>query len=551
MLYNNNVDMKKILEYIAKIRFGEKNLSSFLHSEVNREKLPLSSILLMFIFISLISLVLRFFVGSFAPAAKDAIKKLEDSKISQINKYTGVDYEFSYPAKFVIEELKAGIYPAGTVKITDSKMPNEDIKIIINQNIAKNSEFSLIKKVFADELNKTNIVIDIPEQVSPQLFNNITSLNGFRLKITFADGVKSYRFSDNLNLDNKDWIDIAESEIFIPWPYQYENGVYNFNLQTLNSNNLLSEVEKNIFIIDMEPPKVTNMNQLNLLGPTQLMLGLNFEVQDNFFNKENLQYRINDVEDFSNVEWQPFSKNIFLELNNLDTNKIFIQWKDAVENISIIYNYDLQKDLTAPKFYAEVSDYSDDLFRKIDIYGFDDLSDIEKIIISNKQDFSEQTEMLYASTILWNFDENRTAYIKLVDNFGNTTEPRIINAPTLRDFDRQKENKTVDTAKKLEIDQIEELNNQTQNFNDFIDDLTIVDNFQRKYLLNSKIVSYNSNPNAFNVVLRKESQEEIYHLTILKKDDVNLFLMFTEHDSNNTSDLEDFYLNLVDNLEVK
>lgn len=542
--------MKKFLEYILNINIGHKKVRDYLYRSDSSEKIPMLSLFLMFLFISIISIVLRFFVNSFAPAAKEAIKKIEETKISQINKYNGKYFEFDYPAKFSLEELKAGVYPAGTLKITDPSQPNEEIKIIINQNIAKNSDFTLIKKVYAAD-NIVNVEIE-NSNGNESVFNNITNLEGFKLKMQFSDNVKGYRYGSSIDLNSKEWVSIDNVDVSIPWPYEYNNGVYSFNIQANYKDDSVSDVIKTLFIIDREAPKIKKLTQKSLVGPSQLQIELSIEVLDNFFNKENLYYKIATINNFNDLEWIPLTNNINYTLDSIESNKVFLQLRDEVGNVSEVYDVDIEKDLIAPKFYAEVSDYSDDLFRKIDIYGFDDLSNIERIIISNKQDFSEQESLLFASSILWNFDENRTAYIKLIDNFGNVTEPRIINAPTLKDLDQKDETKNIDTAKKLEIDQIIELNNQTQNFNEFIDDLTLVDNFQRKYLLNSRITDYDYlKSGVYEVNLAKDSEKEINRLSVIEKDSYNIFILFTEHDNTKISDLEHLYLKLVEYISTK
>src|SRR5690606_10578827 len=102
---------------------------------------------------------------------------------------------------------------------------------------------------------------------------------------------------------------------------------------------------------------------------------------------------------------------------------IYVQYRDAVGNVSEVFSASYGVDVTSPFVYAEAQPGTDTT-RTIDLTVWDEQSEVGILYLSNDPRFAENVmEYAPASSITWTFDERGVAWVVAMDSVGNKSEP--------------------------------------------------------------------------------------------------------------------------------
>ena len=113
-------------------------------------------------------------------------------------------------------------------------------------------------------------------------------------------------------------------------------------------------------------------------------------------------------------------------LNSIPDAASFIiecQFRDSIGNISQIYETSYVVDSAAPLIYAEAIPTNSPKSR-INLYGYDELSAIKKVYVSNDPLMSQDVKIFEGNPdyIEWAYDDRRVVWIDLEDTVGNRSK---------------------------------------------------------------------------------------------------------------------------------
>ncbi|MCB0147635.1 MAG: hypothetical protein KDE01_08280 [Caldilineaceae bacterium] len=135
--------------------------------------------------------------------------------------------------------------------------------------------------------------------------------------------------------------------------------------------------------------------------------------------------RVSEQADFGDAVWQPYVETLSWTFARTEAGEatIYVQYRDAVGNVSEVFSASYIVDVTAPFVYAEAQPGAD-ATRTIDLAFWDEQSEVGILYLSNDPRLAENVmEYTPASSIAWTFDERGVGWVVAMDSVGNKSEP--------------------------------------------------------------------------------------------------------------------------------
>lgn len=178
------------------------------------------------------------------------------------------------------------------------------------------------------------------------------------------------------------------------------------------------------FILDRGAPGGGIAVSPRIVGPSAVTITI-FLGGEDFLSAVD-QMRVADNANFVGSAWEPFASSKTMPLYAPTNGTFYAQYRDAAGNVSPVYSDTYALDQAPPKVFVEVEPASSStttLTRQLKLYGFDELSDITAMKLTNDPRAEQSVSPIpFASTMAWTFDSRRVVWVQLIDAVGNVSE---------------------------------------------------------------------------------------------------------------------------------
>jgi murein DD-endopeptidase MepM/ murein hydrolase activator NlpD len=247
-------------------------------------------------------------------------------------------------------------------------------------------------------------------------------------------GIAEMQFSDNITFIDTTWEPYAPIKLYAP---PGEDGLKTVYARARDGAGNISSIITGTFFYDTHVPAGDIVFDTFAVQPNAITTTLHTGAWDNSSGVSDMRVSTSPV--FADAAWEPYTHTVVvpLSLTAQSTLTMYAQYRDSSGNLSATYNDTLYTDGEPPVVYVDVSDteLSTDTgsiilpVRTVTIYAYDDHSGIANRYISNDPLMQEGVVTLpYASTITWEFNESRIAWVQAEDSLGNLSAPHPVYA---------------------------------------------------------------------------------------------------------------------------
>jgi hypothetical protein len=233
-----------------------------------------------------------------------------------------------------------------------------------------------------------------------------------------ARGVSKLRMATTLQgLENQTWQDYNSSQIYT---LPALDGLVTVYAQVLDSTGWESNVFSDSILLDTTPPNATVV--INDGAPIATLPSVTLTLAATDLNGVT-DMRVANTDDFSNIDWKPYTRVINWQLDRTDGVKtVYVEYRDRAGN-SKVYSGSILLDTTPPTGTLVINN-GDALTtaRLVNLtMNAQDKNGISYVMLSNDPDFLVGLWVKYNKTMAWTLPEilgMQTVYAKFKDTAG-------------------------------------------------------------------------------------------------------------------------------------
>jgi len=210
----------------------------------------------------------------------------------------------------------------------------------------------------------------------------------------------------------------------IDWPVTSEDGDKTIYARVQDQAGNVSTLTQAVFTLDLTPPSGGIGLDPYVVGVSTGAVNIYLTAYDNLAGVSDMRISTDPLLLLGDV-WRPYTTSLTIPayLPLAGELPLYVQFRDAVGNVSDVYSDTYYIDVEPPAITVEVGPGST-LARVLSISGYDGLSEITLLRLSNDLvKLDKATPLAYTSELLWTFDERRVVWVQAEDSLGNVTEP--------------------------------------------------------------------------------------------------------------------------------
>lgn len=341
------------------------------------------------------------------------------------------DFSFQYPAG--LKPLEGGgeniRLPRETIRLEGNKGGIIFIIPLQTQGKKQGFKFSFLKK--AEAASATPKITMGSREGEQTVVQNATRSPNVELFFETPTRQREMMVSDNENYAGALWEPYSAIK---PWAFFGGDGEKRVFAKFKDENGQITE-GRATFLLDTLPPIGGMAIDRRVIGPAIITTTIYLGAEDNLSGVNSM--RISKKADFSDfAPWRPYETILTWAVDpdkpHGTTETLYVQYRDLAGNSSEVFNDSYTVDRLPPVIYVEVEKAPKNVFRrKVFLYGYDELADLNKVQITNDPRFvDEVTTLPYQRTnidkgrmdIDWTFDERRVVWVKVQDSVGNWTK---------------------------------------------------------------------------------------------------------------------------------
>jgi hypothetical protein len=215
-----------------------------------------------------------------------------------------------------------------------------------------------------------------------------------------------------------------------PWQPASGDGAKTVYVRFRDSAGNISAPTSAPFILDTQPPLGGIAIDRRVIGPDTITTTVYLGAQDALVGVADM--RVSTDANFADAVWQPYTTQMTATIspNLLAGNNytLYVQYRDAAGNASLVYSDTAAIDTKPPVVYAEAA-ISKTLMRTLTVLAYDELSDPVRMRLSNDPLMVDNVvTQAYTSTLSWMFDDRRVVWVQVQDSVGNWSAPYPVYA---------------------------------------------------------------------------------------------------------------------------
>ena len=233
-------------------------------------------------------------------------------------------------------------------------------------------------------------------------------------------GVTEMQISATSAFTDTDW---QSYSAYQAWTPQGSDGVKTVYARFRDSAGNASEPVEASFVLDTLSPLGGLAFSESVVGSDFITTTVYLGSQDNLTGVTDM--RISTDPTFSDAPWQAYSTTLTfpLSITTQSEESVYLQYRDAMGNISDVYSETYLVDSTPPVIYVEVA-AAKTLTRTVTVLSYDVMAQVETMHLSNDPLMIENVVTLpYTESVEWVFDERKIVWVQVEDSVGNLSEP--------------------------------------------------------------------------------------------------------------------------------
>ena len=207
------------------------------------------------------------------------------------------------------------------------------------------------------------------------------------------------------------------------WTPQGEDGVKTVYARFRdNAGNISAPVHAS-FVLDTSSPEGDLTLPRPIAGSDFITLTLNLPSADNLTAVTDM--RVSTTPTFTDAPWQAYNTTLTwpIYLTGQSEETVYVEYRDAMGNISHVYSDTYLVDSTPPVVNVEVA-AANSYTRTITVSSYDVMAQVETMHLSNDPLMIEDVVTLpYTETVEWVFDKRKIVWVQVEDSVGNLSEP--------------------------------------------------------------------------------------------------------------------------------
>lgn len=236
-------------------------------------------------------------------------------------------------------------------------------------------------------------------------------------------GVNAIQLSENADFAGATWQTIPATNV-VDWSVTGKDGDKRLYARIRDQAGNVSTAAQAAFTLDLTPPSGGIGLDPYVVGSSTGKVNIYLTAYDNLSGVTDMRLSTDPLLLLGDV-WRPYTTSLTLPayLPLAGELPLYVQFRDGAGNVSTVYSDTYRVDVEPPDLIVEVEP-GDTLVRRLSIYGYDDLSAITFLRVSNElATLDKVAPIAYTSELLWAFDDRRVAWVQVEDSLGNVTEP--------------------------------------------------------------------------------------------------------------------------------
>lgn len=235
-------------------------------------------------------------------------------------------------------------------------------------------------------------------------------------------GVNAIQLSENPDFAGATWQTIPATNV-VDWPVTGEDGDKRIYARIQDQAGNVSTAAQGAFTLDLTPPTGGIGLDPYVVSVSTGQVNIYLAADDNLSGVTDMRISTDPLLLLGDV-WRPYTTSLTIPayLPLAGELPLYVQFRDAAGNVSAVYSDTYRVDVEAPELVIE-AEPGNTLTRKLLLYGYDGLSEITLLRISNDlAELDQVTPIAYSNELLWTFDERKVVWVQAEDSLGNVSE---------------------------------------------------------------------------------------------------------------------------------